>query len=319
MIAHAPTTSDLVLHESVENALQLYRPTERRAPHFDDYAEDCRDIIRKVTPLTPRGVVTMFSMLVQLAEWNIAQGVKPDFTKILRPENIDRFVLVGLKHLGDRSRATRLSTLRRLGPAGAPKWWRRGTPKDRHHPPLEPLPQKTLDSYFWSARLQRFPRHRRFFNALLLLGLGAGLKPVEIAVAKPSDLLYQNGYLAIRAGIAGQPSRVVPIRLEYADQLLALAFDHPNERFCGNFSVRINDPLGRTRTFIDMPAHLPPLNARRLRRTWMVSVLNDGIDLASFLTLAGAPDARSIGELLPFITPAHTATSWAAATGDNRG
>jgi hypothetical protein len=69
------------------------------------------------------------------------------------------------------------------------------------------------------------------------------------------------------------------------------------------------------RNFIEVPANLPPLSARRLRDTWLLALLNDRVDMATLTQIAGTVDIRVIQPLLTSITPDSRERAWATATG----
>jgi hypothetical protein len=74
------TMSDLapskrfLMHQSVENAIDLYTPQKSLCPHFDQYASACQDAVRKCSPPTPQSVLNMLIPLTQFMEWCHQEG-----------------------------------------------------------------------------------------------------------------------------------------------------------------------------------------------------------------------------------------------------
>lgn len=309
------------MHESVDNAIDLYTPQPSLCPHFAEYATACQDAVRKAAPSTSQSALNMLIPLTQFMEWCRQEGLPPDLKATLRPEHVDRYGRFGMPRLSVKGRATRVGALRRVGRAAAPKWWASKAPLfpsvDKRQRQRQRYTREEVAAYWTAAEHQSTAAKRRYFRATLALGLGAGLRASEMVLASPSDLLYDEGVLCIEPPSNTPTTRVVPIRRECVDVLLDLAAATPNEQFAYKAPLLHSDPLARMRDYIEVPAHLPQLSGRRLRDTWLLALLDDRLDMATLTQIAGSLDIRIIEGLLSSITPTSRQRAWAIATGSD--
>jgi len=289
-------------YASPATAIASYKPRANLCPHYPLVADMCREITTAMDPSTARSAINTITALAQLFEWGAQQGMPLDPKLLLRPTTLERW---GKDKNGDLANTYRLDQAIRLRSAGrmvVPEEWapRRATAwKPKKQPPY------TLDElsrYWFSAHHQTTQKQRRFFIGLLALTLGAGLKSAEVASARPEHLVTIDGVLCLRTGIKDSTARLVPIRLEHIQTLQGLAKEFPDEPFIGNFTVRLDEPLARIRYLIKVPDALPPLKANRLRNTWLVSILDSGVDIPTFLQIAGLQQTRALGDLKPYLS-----------------
>ena len=283
-------------------ALASYNPRSELCPHWPQVSDVCRQIASDMNPPTARSAINTITALAQLFEWGAQQGMPLDPALLLRPSTLERW---GKDKNGDLANTYRLDQAIRLRSAGrmvVPEEWapKRATAwKPKKQPPYTLTEQSR---YWFSAHHQTTEKQRRFFIGLLALTLGVGLKSTEVASARPEHLVTVEGVLCLRTGVKDSTARIVPIRLEHVEVLRGLAEQFPDEPFIGNFTVRSDNPLARIRYLIKVPDALPPLKANRLRNTWLVSILDSGVDIPTFLQIAGLQQTRALGDLKPYLS-----------------
>jgi integrase len=313
-----PKIIERPIYESIETAIQQFRPDAKRCPNFKLYEDAARDIIRRTNPSTPCVVTNLAVPLCQLIEWALDQGMDLDLDRILRPDSIERFVRVGMPRLSEDSRLNRHASLKRIGRVGAPDWWKPKGPSGAARERLPPYSDGELRKFWMAADHQLTPLRRRFFRAVMTLCLGAGLKAMEVAMAHPNDVTERDGIVTIRTHYEFDTPRTIPFRDQYVPQLKAMMAANPNEPFVGDFEVRRHGLLARMQV-LELPGKMPPLQASRLRQTWMVSLLDDNVDVPTFMLLAGITATRALGDLFPYLTPQPHELSWAKAAGRRHG
>ena len=95
----------------------------------------------------------------------------------------------------------------------------RGTPFAGATPPaVSPAERAELAAV---AAAQRDPASRRSALALVVFGIGAGLRPGELAALRGSDVTRHGRQVLVQVG--GTAARVVPVTLRYAGRADALA------------------------------------------------------------------------------------------------
>ena len=141
---------------------------------------------------------------------------------------------------------------------------------------------------------------KRVLTTVLVLGAGAGLKASEILSVTAAEHVGRHPGDK-RLWVIKLSDRIVPVRVAFVEALKDLCSRYPVGPLIGRVSQRVNDPMGAMIKGIELPAHLPPLRCRRLRITWMVSILSDDVRISEFQTLAGTVSAKSLEGLAPYI------------------
>ena len=85
-------------------------------------------------------------------------------------------------------------------------------------PPYSPAERAGLAAI---AAAQRDPARRRSALAVVVFGIGAGLRPGELTALRGSDVSRRGGRVTVRAG--GPTARAVPVAAAYAGRAAALA------------------------------------------------------------------------------------------------
>lgn len=124
---------------------------------------------------------------------------------------------------------------------------------------------------------------------LLALGLGAGLRMCEMATLRARDVTTGSGFVTVTAsGFRGAGARRVPIRAEWEQEVASLVANldldclalFPNRRQATTASVAaIISRVGKPSTV--------QLDSRRLRTTWVVTLMNEQVPESVVSTAAG--------------------------------
>jgi integrase len=207
---------------------------------------------------------------------------------------IEAFCVAGRAGAASSARGTYRSVLYQLA---APV---RGEPGCRATPfagatapaPYSPAERAELAAL---ARAQRDPGKRASALAMVVFGIGAGLRPGELAVLRGSDITRAGG--RVMASIGGGPApRTVPVASRYAGRALELArragddfifrpgpADRGYKNFVGGFAGRLAaDPDG------------PRLSMGRCRATFICGHLAAGTPVSLLLAITGIAEAGSL-------------------------
>ena len=205
---------------------------------------------------------------------------------------IEAFCVAGLPGARPSTRGTYRSALYRLaGPVhGAPG--QRGTPfaGARPPPPYSPAERAELAA---TAAAQRDAANRSSALALVVFGIGAGLRPGELTALHGSDVIRHGRHVAVHAG--GPAARVVPVTAGYAGRPGSwpprgsdfVFRPGPADRRYKNFVTNF------TRGLAADPA-APRLSLRRARSTFICGHLAAGTPLRELLAITGICQAESL-------------------------
>jgi integrase len=145
------------------------------------------------------------------------------------------------------------------------------------------------------ARAQRGPVKRASALAMVVFGIGAGLRPGELAALRGSDITGTAGRAIVRIS-AGPAPRMVPVAWRYAGRALGLAGragdgyvfrPGPASRDCKNF---VNGFAGRLAAGPDGPL----LSAGRCRAGFICDHLAAGTPVRVLLAITGIAGAESL-------------------------
>jgi integrase len=201
---------------------------------------------------------------------------------------VEAFVVAGLAGRAASTKGTYRSVLRSLGGSARPA---RATPFSGS-PAKAPYTSKERQELFAIAGGQRQAWRRRSALALLALGIGAGLRPGELAAAVGDDVLRQPEGVAVRVG----PGRVVPVRGPYAKAVAELAEQAgPGYLFCPGGADRAykNFVNNFSHTLEAGPA-APTLSCGRARSSFICDHLAAGTPLRGLLYMSGICEVESL-------------------------
>jgi hypothetical protein len=237
------------------------------------------------------------NILFRLVRWATAEGLPLDRETILDPATVERFCLVALAD--SPSRGTFRADLRRMGPLltkGAP-WEPRPVPMTTRSVAL-PYTSSEIELLVVDAEHQPSAARRRGAQALLALGLGAGLDGRWVARVEAGDVIRRDGVVEVSVGPPA--ARSVVVRGEWEDRILELARTAGSQYLIGGRSQsrnRVADIAKR----LACPTNHPRLSAPRLRSTWLLGHLSAGTRLPELCRAAGLEGFTVLSDLLSLV------------------
>ena len=206
---------------------------------------------------------------------------------------IEAFCVAGLPGRASSTRGTYRSALYRLARPvhGAPGQRAAPFAGARAPAPYSPAGRAELAAV---AAAQRDPANRASALALVVFGIGAGLRAAELAALRGSDVSRRGRRVTVRVG--GPAARVVPVTAGYAGRAAGLAAGAgpahlfrpgPAERGYKNFVTNF------ARTLTADPA-APRLSLGRCRPSFICGHLAAGTPVAELLAVTGICQAESL-------------------------
>lgn len=229
------------------------------------------------------------------------------------PDNIERYIDVATPELGELSKATRRSLLRRTArrvTTNAP--WE--PPPTRLHtaPRKRPYTDQEIEAFRSLQQPTELAQHR--LQALLVLGLGAGVTGVEYYSSTARDVWTdERGVTLLR--VHGRRPRIVVVFDDWAEELHAVAARVGDGHLLGGTLPKAEaSRLWHIMGVIHFPDWTGRLELERLRSTWLVRHLDQGTPLRALLPAAGLTTTAACTDLLPYVRvpDADEAADWLA-------
>jgi integrase len=206
---------------------------------------------------------------------------------------IEAFCVAGLAGRAPSTRGTYRSALYRLaeamhGPAG-----QRATPFPgaRAPAPYSPAERAELAAL---AAAQRDPAKRSSALAVIVSGIGAGLRPGELVALRGGDVFRRGRQVMVQ--VSGPSARVVPVTAGYAGRAWELA-----RRAGSGFVFRPGPAARGYKNFVTNFARglaadpaAPALSMRRARSTFICGHLAAGTPVPVLLAITGIAGAGSL-------------------------
>jgi integrase len=228
-----------------------------------------------------------------LSRFAAARGIPPGREFLLDYDVIEAFCVAGLPGCASSTRGTYRSALYQLA-AGV-----HGLPGQRPTPfagakapaPYSPGERAELAAV---AAAQRNPSRRASALAVVVFGIGAGLRPGELVALRGSDVIRHGRRVSVH--VSGPAARVVPVTAAYAGRAAGLAAG------AGHAHLFRPGPAGRgyknfvtnfARTLTADPA-APRLTVSRCRSSFICDHLAAGIPLRELLAITGICRAESL-------------------------
>jgi integrase len=232
-------------------------------------------------------------VLRRLSRFADTRGVPAGREFLLDYDVIEAFCVTGLRGRACSTRGTYRSALYRLAEAAHGPPGQRPTPFPgaKAPAPYSPGEQAELAAI---AAAQRDPAKRSSALAMVVFGIGAGLRPGELAGLRGDDIVRHGRQVRVRA--RGPAARVVPVTSRYAGRAGELARragsgfvfrPGPAERGYKNFVTNF------ARSLAADPA-APGLSMRRARSTFICGQLAAGTPVPVLLAVTGIAEAGSL-------------------------
>jgi integrase len=242
--------------------------------------------------MLPAGRVTG-PALRGLSRFADTRGVPASRECLLDYDVIEAFCVAGLPGARPSTKGTYRSALYRLAEAAHGPAGQRATPFPgaKAPPPYSRAERAELAAV---AAAQRGPAKRASALALVVFGIGAGLRPGELVALRGGDVFRHGRQVMVR--VSGPSARVVPVTSRYAGRAWELA------RGAGSGFVFRPGPAGRSyKNFITNFARglaadpaAPALSMRRARSTFICGHLAAGTPVPVLLAVTGIAEAGSL-------------------------
>ena len=228
-----------------------------------------------------------------LSRFADARGVPAGREFLLDYDVIEAFCVAGLAGRASATRGTYRSALYRLAEAthGPPGQRPTPFPGARAPAPYSPADRAELAAV---AAAQRDPAKRSSALAMVVFGIGAGLRPGELVALRGDDIFRHGRQVIVQ--VSGPTARMVPVTSGYAVRARELArragAGHvfrpgPADRSYKNFVTNFARGLAAD------PA-APGLSMRRARSTFICGHLAAGTPVPVLLAVAGIAEAGSL-------------------------
>jgi integrase len=240
----------------------------------------------------PAGSVTA-PALRGLSRFADARGIPAGREFLLDYDVIEAFCVAGLRGRASSTRGTYRSALYRLAGAAHGPPGQRATPfaGARAPAPYSPAERAELAAL---AAAQRDPAKRSSALAMVVFGIGAGLRPGELVALRGGDVARHGRQVTVH--ITGPAARAVPVTSRYAGRAGELARragsefvfrPGPAERGYKNFVTNF------ARNLAADPA-APALSMRRARSSFVCDHLAAGTPVPVLLAVTGIAEAGSL-------------------------
>ena len=228
-----------------------------------------------------------------LSQFAAARGIPAGPESLLDYDVIEAFCVAGLPGRARSTRGTYRSSLYRLARPVHGQPGQRATPFAGAKAPLPYSPAERAELAAL-AGAQRDAARRASALALVVFGIGAGLRPGELVALRGSDVSRRGRRVTIRVG--GPAARVVPVTSGYAGRAARLARGAgqahlfrpgPADRGYKNFVTQF------ARTLAADPA-APRLRLGRCRSSFICDHLSAGTPPGELLAITGICQAESL-------------------------
>lgn len=273
-----------------------------------------RDVVGRTKFTAPTTVVHSLRAVTQFVVWARENDLPLDAEKLFTPALVDRFIVTGL-HITKTSKATYRSSIRRVALAATKKtpWKPPPARFPRAHHKLPYTPAET--ARWWEiANTQNTASRRRAAEAVVTLGLGVGINSAEHLDVTAAHIRWDDGVLLV--DIPGAAARTVACNNDWADRLAQVAAEYPTGPLIGTAHPgRNKNRVNALLKSIETPPSMPNLTAARLRATWIVTHLNNGIRMDELRDALGWKVGHHLHDYFPLLTPRDDRTRHRAMAG----
>lgn len=257
-------------------------------------ARSWQDVLLGAAVMAPREVPRARSVLALLARFAAGRGIPAAPALLLDYDVVEAFCVHGCAGRASSTRGTYRSVLYQLAGQVHGEPGQRATPFAGAKAPA-PYSAAGRADLAAVARAQRGPAKRSSALAMVVFGIGAGLRPGELAALHGSNVVRRGGRVAVQV-TGGPVPRVVPVAPRYAGRALALG------RAAGGEFVFCPGPAGRAyKNFVNVFAArlardpgAPALSMSRARSSFLCDHLAAGTPLPVLLAMAGIAEAESL-------------------------
>ncbi|AWK08627.1 hypothetical protein DDQ41_25390 [Streptomyces spongiicola] len=292
----------MALDLATSSVIDAYTPREAPAC-WVEVGPLVKAVVTATVERVPYSVVDLLHVVARLAVWAEGRGVAREPAAWLKNETIDAFVLTGCAGLKPGTLRTYRTWLRRVREVlvfddGGQEGLKLSAPPA----PAAPYEDEEIAALrSWARQLR--PRARSDALALMALADGMGLAPGEIARLRGTDIRRtRSGACVLDAAVLG---RLLVAHAGWEEILAELAGQAGDDfLFRPGHKDPPPDNLIASFTHQHRPATpLPKLNARRLRASWIVSLMRRRIDPGVIAAAAGLASTASLARYQHFVPP----------------
>ena len=241
----------------------------------------------------PRRQAVTATAVRGLSRFAATRGIPPGREFLLDYDVIEAFCVAGLPGARPSTKGTYRSALYRPARLVHGEPGQRATPFAGAKAPRPYSPAECAE-LAGIAAAQRDAARRASALALVVFGIGAGLRPGELVALHGSDVTRHGRHVAVH--VRGPAARVVPVTAGYAGRAWELA-----RRAGSDFVFRPGPADRRYKNFVtNFAQHLaadpaaPRLSLRRARSTFICGHLAAGTPLRELLSITGICQAESL-------------------------
>ena len=228
-----------------------------------------------------------------MARFAAGRGIPAAPALLLDYDVVEAFCVRGCAGRASSTRGTYRSVLYRLAGQVHGEPGQRATPFAGAKAPA-PYSAAERAGLAAAARAQRDPATRSSALAMVVFGVGAGLRPGELAALRGSDVTRGGGRVVVH--VTAGPGRAVPVASAYAGRAAELA------RRAGDGFVFRPGPADRAyKNFVNGFARslawdpdAPALSMSRARSSFICDHLAAGTPLRTLLAITGIAEAESL-------------------------
>jgi len=291
------------LPEHLESLLESWTPRVITAEQWATSRPLTVRILRRSKIRGREKFAKTMRIVAQYVTWTREAGYDQDEERLLSSRVIEDFISRGMPRAEDASRSTTRSVLRAiamhaaLGPDAPVK-----SPAIGHWEISPPYQGREIRTFLGRIEMVREPAIRRRLETAFALGLGGGLEARDIRELTRAHI-HDLGDDGIRIDVPGERPRTVWLRHDL-ENLLRSGISHltRNEHILGR-------PNAGKDILVDLYDNARSLKGdnkvqqRRLRNTWMATLMCEPIPLWTVMRAAGLASARSLSDIAQFLTP----------------
>ncbi|MFJ4847283.1 hypothetical protein [Streptomyces sp. NPDC088733] len=293
----------VVLEPEMSHAILRYRPKDA-PPEWEAVADGVRMLVATVADHVPYRLTTVLRVVAMLAVHAERAGVPRDPAVWLDQSTITHCLLTGTKHAPStlQTYASLLSRVREVL-----VWVERGEPARPHlsadRSRARPYSASALTRLaVWADNLPPTPTGRGNARAMLALGAGCGLFPAEMLAVRGTDIhVLTSDAVVVR--VPGS-DRLIVCRSLWEETLAELA-SNAGHRYLYAPDREVGHPKNAISNWVDRnrprDRKVPVPDMRRLRATWIVSLLRDRVPSDLVAKAAGLQSAASLAPYLAWV------------------
>lgn len=284
----------IIVTMTASRSLRPYRP-QMSDTKWQSIAPYVHDVVARTEPQITYSEAQLYPAVTRLVEFAKDNYVPLEDDAVFDPYTIDRFITHHFAAYNRASRNTMRARLRRVSEALLGEDARGQFQALGKAEASRPYAVKEVAAFESWSGWQTSPERRTSAGALLALGLGAGLTGAEIIALKMNDVDLST----MTVHVMGSNRRDVPVFPDWHAPL--------NARWSvvgsGGWVFREGQRGGNVNLITDFVSRKPaevPLQARRMRATWLVRHLDAGTPVKQLLRISGIQSAEAFDRFLPF-------------------